>query len=131
MDIQAAIENIDLYLGFLANIISTLGIPFAVWRLYTTWQKDKQMQQEIGIDLFCEEKDTTIRLPVNLKREDFSRAEILGYLGMVVKSGVRYDLGYLGSPEFFQNLQRIQNSKTSETLIIPCTPAEIAQFKKL
>ena len=123
------IQTIDLYIGFLANLISLFGIPFAVWRLYTTWQKDKQMQQEIGIELVCEETDTTIRLPVNLKRMDFSRAEILGYLGMVVKSGIRFDLEHLGKPVFFQQLKRIQNSITPETLRIPCSSTEIAQFE--
>lgn len=122
------ILTIDLYLGFAANLISTFGIPFAVWRLCTNWQKDKQMQQEIGIELFCDETKTTIRLPIKLKRADFSRAEVLGYLGMVVISGTRYDLHFTGSPEFFKELQRIQNAKTPETLRIPCTPKEIQQF---
>lgn len=126
---ETIIQNIDLYLGLFANVISTVGIPFAVWRLYTTWQKDKQMQQEIGVELFCPETDKIIPLPVKLKRAEFSRAELLGYLGMIVSSGTRYELEYTGKLDFFRELQRIQNATTPEIMRIPCTKNEIAQFK--
>ncbi|GAB4282015.1 MAG: hypothetical protein Kow0080_35810 [Candidatus Promineifilaceae bacterium] len=124
------LQTIDFYFGFLANTIAIIGIPFTVWRLYVNWQADKQMRQEISIELQCNELNATKILPVKLRRSDFSRAEILGYLGMFKpEHGERFHLSYLSQPKFIRELQRIQNSKKPETLIIPCTPDEFKQYE--
>ena len=133
MDIQTLLDiymvNIDPWLGYLANVIGFFGIIFTTSVTFINWRKDKQMQQEIGIELFCKEKDISISLPVNIQRKKFSRAEVLGYLGMIVVSGTRYELKYTGELAFFEELQRIQNAKPPEKLIIPCSSSEIAQFE--
>ncbi len=122
-------KNIDPWLGSLANVIGFFGIIFTASVTFINWRKDKQMQQEIRIELFCKERDLLISLPVNIQRKNFSRAEVLGYLGMIVVSGTRYELKYTGELAFFEELQRIQNAKTPEKLIIPCSPSEITQFE--
>lgn len=124
------LETLSFILDLIANLVGVFGIPFAVWRLYTNWQEEKRRQQPISVELFCDETDTVIQLPVNVKRANFSRAELLGYLGMVSKTGNRYDLSHLSNQAFFEELQRIQNSPNPETLRIPCSPREIAQFKE-
>lgn len=124
------LETLSFTLDLIANIVSVFGIPFAVWRLYTNWQEDKRRQQLISVELFGNETDTVIQLPVSVKRDNFTRAELLGYLSMISKSPKnRYDLAYLSEQAFFEELQRIQNGRQPETLRIPCTAHEIAQFK--
>lgn len=118
------LQMISSTFGFIADTIAIIGIPYTAWQLYRTRQKEKQRQQEIGIQLNCTISNKSIKLPVNIKRHSFTRAEILGYLGMAVKKGDRFNLGYLKTSDFFLELKRIQDATVPETLIIPCGTME-------
>ncbi|WP_420632376.1 hypothetical protein [Candidatus Leptofilum sp.] len=129
------LETIGFYFGFVADTIAFFGIPYTVWQLHLTRQKEKHLQQEIGIRLSCTESGKTIGVPFKIRRRNFSRAEILGYLGMVAKQGDRYSLNYLKSTEFLQEVKRIQDATNPETFTIPCgrktddKSLEIKQFE--
>ncbi|MCA9950721.1 MAG: hypothetical protein KDE48_13820 [Anaerolineales bacterium] len=114
------LQNITFYMGLIADTIAIIGIPYTAWQLYRARQKEKQMQQEISIRLDCSDTNQSIQLPIKIKRQNFTRAEILGYLGMAVKEGDRFNLNYLKTADFFQELKRIQDADRPETLIIPC-----------
>ena len=129
------LQTIAFWFGLIADTIAFFGIPYTVLQLYYNRKKEKQMNQEVGIQLKCDETNRTITLPAKLPRRNFTRAELLGLLGMAQKQGDRFSLNYLKTHEFIQELQRIQNSSQPETLIIPCgrdkesNALEIKQFE--
>ncbi len=127
------LQTFGLYSGLLADGIAIVGIPYTAWQLYHSRQRDQQMQQEIAVQLNCNQSNTTINLPHKIKRQNLTRAELLGYLGMAVKKGDRFNLSYLKTAEFINQLKHIQESSKPETLKIPCGKMddgalEITQF---
>lgn len=62
-----------------------------------------------------------------MPRKDFSRAEVLGYIGM--RSGAqRFEIASLKTPKFGENLLKTSKSKGSQSFIVDCTDAEMEQF---
>ena len=124
-------------LGFLADVVGIAGAlfaSFAWWQAKKLRQETKQEQerlrQKIHIVLKLTDGDRQIDLPVDLRRAELTRAELLGFLGMVPmkNKGRRFSLHYLSTPDFFKELDRIQRSTRNEALVIPCTVDEINQF---
>lgn len=62
-----------------------------------------------------------------ISRKDFSRAEVLGYIGML-GGPERFDLNFIKTKEFGNRIHEIQQGKGTETFVIKCSDEEIEQF---
>ncbi|WP_205352262.1 hypothetical protein [Vibrio cholerae] len=62
-----------------------------------------------------------------MPRKDFSRAEVLGYIGML-NGAQRFEIASLKTPKFGENLLKTSKSKGSQPFIVDCTDAEMEQF---
>ena len=100
---------------------------------------DKAYQElEIGkvdslfqkVAVFLVHGSNKIELPLELRRIDLSRPEILGRIGMIPMkaSGTRFKLRYLSSPQFLQQLNKIRENDGEAEVVIPCTADEFSQF---
>lgn len=71
-----------------------------------------------------------LELPIELRREDLTRAEVLGRIGMIPMrtKGQRFSLAYLNTPGFLQQLNQIAEGPRDAVLEIPCTEEKFAQF---
>ena len=68
-------------------------------------------------------------LPFSLRRGNFTRAELLGYIGMIPKheKGQRFDIHWLSTRAFFDALETIQEG-SKDQITIYCTAEEYAKF---
>ncbi len=67
-------------------------------------------------------------LPLEMRRRDVTRPEILGRLGMLpMRQKGRFAIRSLSRPEFIRSLNRVADGKTS-VLVIPVTEEELEQF---
>lgn len=62
-----------------------------------------------------------------MPRKDFSRAEVLGYIGMLC-GAQRFDIASLKTPVFGENLLKTSKSKGAQPFMVDCTDAEMEQF---
>ena len=71
----------------------------------------------------------SVPLPLELRRRDVTRAELLGRLGMVpmAQPGKRFSIRHLATPEFIRGVNAIADGETS-SLVIPVTVDELEQF---
>lgn len=122
-------------LGLIADIIGVLGSIFAGF----AWWQARKTNQDLALEKQRLNKTIPIKLvnggreieiPVHLKRADFTRAEILGRLGMLpVKPSVeRYKIRYLNNPDFFIQINQIVEGTGSGVLTIPVSEEEFDQF---
>jgi hypothetical protein len=72
-----------------------------------------------------------IKLAVELQRGGLTRAELLGLLGMLPmqEKGRRFQIDFLSTHEFSQQLARVRNSDTEFEFVIQCEDDELDQFK--
>lgn len=121
--------------SFIADII---GIVSAIFSLLA-WQQARQIHQQIELEKQRQNKRVQvvlrygaedIQLPVELRRAETTRAEILGRLGMIPmkERGKRFSLDYLNTPEFLRRLNEIIQGGEDTVLTIPCTRDEFEQF---
>jgi hypothetical protein len=89
-------------------------------------QAQKRQQQKISVIL--QNGGNSLELPVELYRSEFTRAEILGRVGMIPCKGQRFKLDYFSKKEFLDQINRIASSDGNATLIIPCDNDEFSQF---
>jgi hypothetical protein len=90
-------------------------------------QARKRQQQKISVVLRNGGK--SLELPVELYRSEFTRAEILGRVGMIPCKGQRFKLDYFSKKEFLDQINQIASSDGNATLIIPCDNDEFSQFE--
>jgi hypothetical protein len=71
-----------------------------------------------------------LELPVELRRAELTRAEILGRIGMIPMKvkGQRFSLEYLSTPDFLRQINQIFASDSNSILTIPCNESEYDQF---
>jgi hypothetical protein len=121
--------------GFIADIIGILGALFALlaWiqtkRLRKYLEKERLRQNE-KVKLVLKHNDRTIDLPVELRREEVTRAEVLGRLGMIpVKDkGKRFSIDYLNTREFWNQINQVVKGEGNSVLTIECDKDEFEQF---
>jgi hypothetical protein len=91
-------------------------------------QAKKHQQQKISVVL--QNGGKTLELPVELYRSEFTRAEILGRVGMIpckVK-GQRFSLEYFSKKEFLNQINQIASNDGDAAFTIPCNDSEFSQF---
>ena len=123
------------WLGLTADLIGILGAVFALFAWRQARQiREAQMQESSRLNKMVQvvlhHGDQKIELPIQLRRAELTRAEILGRIGMVPmeKRGQRFALAYLNSPEFLKQINQIVDGTGDSVLTIPCTNDEFRQF---
>jgi hypothetical protein len=123
------------WLGIISDII---GISSAVFAFFA-WQESRRTnarakleenRQDRKVKVILHSDSREFELPFELRRMEFSRAEVCGRIGMIPmkEKGKRYSIKFLNDPEFLRELNRISDSRGDETLVIRCSEDEINQF---
>lgn len=71
-----------------------------------------------------------LELPMEMRRGEFTRAEILSRIGMIHMkiTWKRFELTHLNKPKFLRRVNEITDGDITTTLSIPCTKQEFEQF---
>jgi hypothetical protein len=123
------------WLGISTDVIGILGGIFA----FFAWLQARRVSRELKAERLRREKkirvilchgDEKLELPMEMQRGEFTRAELLGRLGMLpTEDGKRFSLRYLNTPEFLTSINEINRGEGDEIMLIPCIKEEIRQFK--
>ena len=123
------------WLAIVADIVGLLGALFALLAWLQTRQLKKMQEREssrqnMTVQVVLQHGAQKIELPVEIRRRELTRSEILGRIGMLPmkKRGDRFAIGYLNSPEFLKQLNQIADGPGPGLLTISCTEREINQF---
>lgn len=128
----------EFYMELVSLTADILGILGAFFSLFA-WTQARNINQELKQERLRQNKKITVRLtngqnsielPIEFRRSEFSRQEILGRIGMIpLKKGAgRYSLSYLNKPEFLRRINEIANAENESVLEISCTNEELDQF---
>jgi len=138
---EPIVDFINLYINPISIVLglaSSLGAGFAWWntgKIKKNVKKEKaRLNAPIQIKIVDVENtaNRAIDLPGDLRRGDLTRAELLGYIGMIPidkkLNRTRFELCYPSTSDFFDNLQRVQKSSGEDILEVKCTSEEYDQF---
>lgn len=125
--------------NFIAGLCSVIGLVLAGIAAYQSYkqrqethEEKKRLNQKIKVTLLLTDGNKQLEspLPVELRRGELSRAELLGRLGMIPmkEKGKRFTLKYTNTKAFLGELGRVQQSSGQSILVIPCSKEEIEQF---
>jgi hypothetical protein len=117
------------------SFVSILAAFFSLM----AWLKARRVQKDLQVEKARQSKSITvtlqhggrkIELPMELRRDEFARAEILGRLGMIPmkEKGKRFSLAFLNTPEFLKQVNQIRHGHDDGVLTISCTQEEFEQF---
>ncbi len=132
MDIVGYVASV---LGIITSALAFLTAFFS----FKSWMKGREIRKEQQHEKERMSRRVTVKLqygaqeielPVEMRRAEFTRAELLGRLGMIPlkNKGGRFSLGYLNKPDFLRRLNEIQTADGDTLLVIPCNEEEFAQF---
>ena len=121
----------------IANIIGIVGAFFSTLAWIYSWQVNRKIKREqrrqnkkIKVSLACDPK--SFDLPGEIRGAEFSRAELLGCLGMLPmkekEKRQRFLIEFLSTPRFHQLINEISESNEDRNFIIPCNEIEYNQF---
>lgn len=129
------------WLAIAADICGVLGALFALYAGVNTYLLQKKITQEQErldkkIKVILQYGEKSFELPVELRRAELTRSEILGRLGMIpIKAGKelkpqqpRFSLRYTNKPEFWRQIDNITASDGEHIITIPCSEEEFNQF---
>lgn len=129
------------WIGDIADFIGILGGVFAffAWWQASRLRKDAEQErqrQNSRIKVILRYGGQTYQLPVDLRRAELTRSELLGRLGMIpIKKDERgneqkrFAISHLNSKEFFERLDELVLGNGNDVLIIPCKQEEFEQFE--
>lgn len=121
------IENILKIIDFLdkATIVITSITMLAV--VYT-WYSNRKQLDRIQIYFIDENHHELLLENISIVRKHITRSEVLGILGVIqTNSKERYNIDYLSSTAFFNDLYAIQKG-TLNKLFITISAKELEQF---
>lgn len=121
--------------SLISDFLGLLGVVFSLLAWLQARQLDKKIEHEKQrqnkrITVILTSGKREIKLPVGLRRAEFTRSEILGWIGMLPMKdkGKRFSLEFLNKPEFFRRINEIISAEGDTTLVIPCEEQELDQF---
>lgn len=122
-------------INLIADIIGILGAVFALFAWLQTLSIQKKMKQEQlrqhrKVTVVLQNGATQLELPVEILRAELTRSEVLGCIGMIPmkEKSKRFSLDYLGTSQFFRQINDAVQGHGDVLLTIPCTEEEFAQF---
>lgn len=117
-------------LATIIGLISVIIAAWSAWKLRSETRRQWQKENE-QICVILRNSQEEIKLAVELQRGSLTRAELLGLLGMLPmqEKGKRFQIDFLSTHEFSQQLARVRNSDTEFEFIIQCEYDELDQFK--
>lgn len=127
------------WVSYTADVIGILAAVFALFgwiqsrRVKQYLENEQQrLNRTVRILLSWNQGQDVIELPGKLRKEDLTRGEILGVLGMIPMKvpGKRFELLYLSTADFYEQLNHISAESEDSTLIIYTTAEEIDQFDR-
>ncbi|EGW21678.1 hypothetical protein [Methylobacter tundripaludum] len=114
----------------LATIIGLIAAAIAAWNALKLRKETEQRWQKENEQIYVilRSPSQKIRLPVEIKRRDFTRSELLGYIGMLplIEGKTRFNLNFTSTAEFSQQLEIIRQAGVE--FIISCDESELDQF---
>ena len=110
-------------LEFIANLLGILAVVVAV----TQWTAAKAAAP-IQVTLHRGAGDANVVLRFTIPRSQFSRAELLGRLGMFAKGG-RFNIASFSSPSMLNKIDAVITGR-KKTVDILLTEAEVEQFQR-
>jgi hypothetical protein len=123
----------SIIINIASNLI-TVGVfsYFVIEKLLLTREsknRDK-IQQEIKVVLWDSKMNKKVPLPIEMRRGDFTRGEILGRIGMLPmkKPGTRFSIKFMGQQDFLSRINQVLADDRCSELLIPCDTQEIDQF---
>ncbi len=129
------------WVSIVADIIGILGGVFAflAWIQASRLRRDAEQErqrQNARIKVILSYGAKKYELPVDIRRAELTRSELLGRLGMIpIKKDEegneqkRFLISHLNSKEFFERLNELIIGDRSDVLIIPCKQEEFDQFE--
>jgi hypothetical protein len=116
--------------GTLLGIISATIAAWNSWKLRQETKRRWQIESEPIRVVLKNTQGREIALPVDLKRGELTRAELLGRIGMIPikEKGKRFSISYLNTTEFLVNLSKFQAADITDVFLIPCEDEELEQF---
>lgn len=124
-------------LGTIADVLGIAGALFALlaWIQARGTRRDAakertRQQERIDLALLLTSAQEQWLLPLALSRQELTRAEVLGRLGMLPmkEAGRRFSLTYLAKEAFLVQLRAAQAGDGPATIVIPCSRQEFDQF---
>lgn len=123
-------------IGLIADIIGILGAIFALF----AWLQSRALKKELDaekerqnkrVNVSLQHGSQKIDLPIQLRRAELTRSEILGRIGMIPmkEEGKRFSISFLYSEDFLKQINQIMEGTGESILVIPCTEKEFKQFK--
>lgn len=128
------------WLSIASDVIGVLAgiFAFLAWIQTLRLRKYQIAERErlnSSIHVVLQHEDKKYELPFPLRRSEFTRAELLGRLGMIPikndeseKEQKRFSISYLNSKEFFEQMNRIVLGEGDDLLVVPCEWKEFNQF---
>jgi hypothetical protein len=142
----------SITISIAANLISMSVFSFLIIENLVELQLNKQREQEkriaqqsIKIQLKkLKTKDNPEEfwdVPLELRRGEFSRAELQGRMGTIPLTaltadgkerpkGARYDIKSTGTSSFYQKLNEVAADPSINKIVIECSPDEFNQFDR-
>lgn len=108
---------------FVANLLGILAVCLAV----AQWTAAKAAAP-IAVTLHRGAGEAAVVLRFTIPRSQFSRAELLGRLGMFSKGG-RFSVASFSNPSMLQSIDAVVTGR-AKTLDILLTEAEVEQFQR-
>lgn len=119
----------ELILSTLGHVDSLTGI-FGTTAAVAAWLRLRafdRLDEPVAVKLLLATEGREVTVPLEMRRRDLSRAELLGRLAMFVRGGGRMSLAALSDPATLGTINAVA-AGNSDTLVLSCSDAELAQF---
>jgi hypothetical protein len=95
-------------------------------------REQQRLDEKVRLRLSNREETRLIDLPGAMRRAEVTRAEVLGWIGMLPMKvkGKRYEIAYINEADFLDQLSQVQTGRGETLLRIYCSSQELAQFAK-
>ncbi len=114
----------------LIDILDKITIVFSTVTMFVVLYglaQNKKQNKQIQIYFKTQTKEICLK-NISIIRKHITRSEILGILGIFQKNSKdRYNIDYLSTQKFFDDLYELQRGKT-DRLVILLTDKELEQF---
>ena len=132
--------NLSNVIGLIGTITGIIGMYFAILAFRESesikkgiTKEKERLNEDVSVTLVESNKNRRIKLPSKLRRQEVTRAELQGRLGVIPmeSSGAqqpRYSIRYMNTKEYLEDIDKISEGSGESELTIICETDEIEQF---